>query len=125
MQRRLNYVSFLEKKKVTDEWINGGFMVLEKEFLKYISKESSCIFEREPLANAAKDEQLMVYKHNGFWQCMDTLREHEMLEKLWTQGAPWKIWKNSEKKNKPVLKDINIDLSKVGYDKDKENVLEK
>ncbi len=111
--------SFLEKKKVTDEWINGGFMVLEKDFLKYLSVDSSCVFEKEPLFNAAKDEQLMVYKHNGFWQCMDTLREHEKLEELWKKGAPWKVWKDDERKFQPAVKDVSLDLNKVDHDREK------
>jgi glucose-1-phosphate cytidylyltransferase len=100
--------SFLEKKKITDDWINGGFFVLEKDFLKYLSLDDSCVLEQEPLRLAAKDSELMVYKHFGFWQCMDTLREHEKLEELWKGGAPWKIWHDSEKIYKPAVKDTSV-----------------
>jgi glucose-1-phosphate cytidylyltransferase len=97
--------SFLEKKKLTDEWINGGFFVLEKDFIKYLSIDENCVLEQEPLRNAARDSALMIYKHFGFWQCMDTMREHEKLEELWKVGAPWKIWRDSEKIYKPAVKD--------------------
>lgn len=86
--------SFLEKQTAQNGWINGGFFILEKEFLKYLSTEEECVLEQAPLTNVAHDGQLMIYKHNGFWQCMDTIREHEKLEALWQQGAPWKIWKD-------------------------------
>ncbi|MBT3581447.1 glucose-1-phosphate cytidylyltransferase [bacterium] len=83
---------FVEKKDFGDSWINGGFFVLNKEFLKYLSTDSKCVLEKQPLSLAAKDGNLMVYKHAGFWQCMDTLRDHESLQKLWKIGAPWKVW---------------------------------
>lgn len=98
-------MSFLEKKTVSDEWINGGFFVLEHDFLKYVSIDINCIFEQHPLTNAAQDGQLMVYKHSGFWQCMDTLREKELLEKLWDTNAPWKVWADKEKVFKPAFKE--------------------
>ena len=85
--------SFAEKKLIKDEWINGGFFVLEREFLKYLSTDSKCVLEKDPLFNCANDSQLMIYKHKGFWQCMDTFREQQMLEKMWQNGAPWKVWK--------------------------------
>lgn len=106
--------SFLEKKQISDEWINGGFFVLEREFLKYLSIDSNCILEQNPMFNVAKDEQLMVYKHTGFWQCMDTLREHELLEKMWTTTAPWKVWKDKNKSfipaklNNEKLKQVSL-----------------
>ncbi|MFH1644761.1 MAG: glucose-1-phosphate cytidylyltransferase [bacterium] len=84
--------SFAEKKLIEDEWINGGFMILEKDFLKYLSTNSKCVLEKDPLFNCANDGQLMIYKHKGFWQCMDTYREQQMLEEMWKNGAPWKIW---------------------------------
>ena len=88
-------VDFLEKQQINESWINGGFFVLEKDFFNYISIESSCVLEKTPLQNLALDKELMIYKHNGFWQCMDTIREHELLETLWTTTAPWKTWNNS------------------------------
>ncbi len=85
-----NVRSFREKKTVDMGWINGGFMVLDHKVLDYIDGDSTT-FEREPLERIAKLNQLMCYKHRGFWQCMDTLRDKEKLEKLWTSGdAPWK-----------------------------------
>ncbi|MFH0898464.1 MAG: glucose-1-phosphate cytidylyltransferase [bacterium] len=86
-------VSFAEKSIIEDEWINGGFFACQKDFLhNYLSVDSGCTLEQEPLRQAAHDGQLMVYKHRGFWQCMDTLREQQKLEELWQKGAPWKLW---------------------------------
>ena len=74
-------------------WINGGFMVLEPEVIDYIDGDDT-MFEREPLERLANEGQLACYKHKGFWQCMDTLRDKEKLEKLIsTNKAPWVIWK--------------------------------
>lgn len=67
-------------------------MVCQPEFFDYIEGDST-VLERAPLENVAKDGQLMAYKHEGFWQCMDTVREKDQLEKLWASGqAPWKVW---------------------------------
>lgn len=83
---------FKEKSKEDGGWINGGFMVLEPGIMDYISDDSS-IFEKEPLETVATEGQLMAFHHDGFWQCMDTMRDKELLEKLWKEGnAPWKIW---------------------------------
>jgi len=83
---------FIEKPQIGEGWINGGFFVLEPEALNYISGDDS-IFEREPLERLAKDGQLVAYRHAGFWQCMDTLRDVRFLESLWENGqAPWKVW---------------------------------
>ncbi len=84
--------SFAEKKKINDEWINGGFFVCEREFLKYLSPQDDCVLEQDPLKKAAIDSELMMYKHSGFWQCMDTYREHQVLEEVWKTHAPWKVW---------------------------------
>lgn len=88
-----NYIaSFREKSKADSGWINGGFMVLEPAVLNYI-KDDTIMFEREPLEKLANDGQLVCFKHCGFWQCMDTLRDKNRLEKLWESGnAPWKVW---------------------------------
>lgn len=84
--------SFREKSKTDVGFINGGFMVLEPEIFKYIEGDSTT-FEREPLETIANEGQLMAYKHSGFWQCMDTMRDKEKLEELWAKGtAPWKVW---------------------------------
>lgn len=85
-------ISFKEKDSKDAGWINGGFMVLNPKIFDYIAGDIT-IFEREPLETLALDGELMCYKHNGFWQCMDTLRDKEKLEKLWGQGcAPWQVW---------------------------------
>lgn len=83
---------FAEKAKEDGGWINGGFMVLEPEVFSYIEGDST-FFEREPLEHLAKDGQLSAYKHDGFWKCMDTLRDKEALDFLWNSGqAAWKRW---------------------------------
>lgn len=84
---------FDEKPQAGEGWINGAFFVLEPEIFDYIEGDSTQ-FEKEPLSNLAKDGQLMAYKHTGFWQCMDTIRDKKLLEKIWESGkAPWKNWK--------------------------------
>lgn len=83
---------FREKSQVDVGWINAGFMVLEPKVIDYIA-DDTIMFERAPLEKIALDGELMCYKHKGFWQCMDTLRDKEKLEKLWVSGeAPWKKW---------------------------------
>ncbi len=86
-------ISGFEEKAIEDGgWINGGFMVLEKDVLNYIEGDS-IMFEREPLETLAKEGELSAYKHDGFWQCMDTLRDKEKLESLWNGNeAPWRKW---------------------------------
>jgi len=84
--------SFKEKSKEDGGWINGGFMVLNPEIFDYIEGDET-ILERYPLETLASLGQLKAYKHHGFWQCMDTLRDKELLEKHWAKNeAPWKIW---------------------------------
>ena len=83
---------FSEKPQIGEGWINGGFMVVEPEVLKYI-KTDDTNFERDVLERLAAKGQLAAYRHEGFWQCMDTLRDVRTLETLWNAGkAPWKIW---------------------------------
>lgn len=85
--------SFQEKPKGDGAWINGGFFVCEPEVFDYIRKGDETVWERDPLESLARDGQLGAYKHEGFWQPMDTLRDKNELEKLWAGGnAPWKIW---------------------------------
>lgn len=87
-------MAFREKKVVDSGWINAGFMVLDKKVLDYV-KDDSVMFENEPLERLANERQLMCYKHDDFWQCMDTLRDKETLEKLWaSKQAPWKLWQD-------------------------------
>ena len=83
---------FEEKPQTGEGWINGGFFVLEPAALDYIDGDET-IFERGPLERLARDGQLMAYRHDGFFQPMDTLREKHLLESLWQSGqAPWKVW---------------------------------
>lgn len=84
--------NFREKKKEDEGWINAGFMVVEPQMLDLIEGDDT-VFEKYPMEEAARRGELNAYKHHGFWQCMDTLREKNMLEALWQSGqAPWKIW---------------------------------
>lgn len=81
--------SFKEKPQVNQGWINGGFFVLDPKVFDYIEGDST-IFEREPLETLARQSQLATYKHEGFWQCMDTVRDRDFLNNLWDTGnAPW------------------------------------
>jgi glucose-1-phosphate cytidylyltransferase len=83
---------FSEKPQADAGWINGGFFVFEPEFLDYLDDDAT-ILERRPLEALAEDGQLMAFRHEGFWQPMDTLREKRLLEALWDEGsAPWKVW---------------------------------
>ncbi len=83
---------FIEKPKGDGSWINAGFFVLKKEVLDYIDGDG-CIWERTPLERLAQENQLRSYKHQGFWQAMDTLRDKNLLNDAWNKGsAPWKIW---------------------------------
>lgn len=85
--------SFMEKPKGEESWINGGFFVCEPKVFDYIKDGDSTIFERAPLENLAKDNQLNAYKHNGFWRPMDTLRDKNDLTEMWlNDSAPWAIW---------------------------------
>lgn len=84
--------SFREKSEHDIGWINAGFMVLEPKVLDYI-KDDTVMFEREPMEKIAAEGEMVCYKHYGFWQCMDTVRDKERLEKAWATGnAPWKVW---------------------------------
>ena len=85
-------VSFKEKNQDSKDWINGGFFILEPEALAFIEDEAT-MFEQQPLERLAREGQLMAWRHEGFWQCMDTLRDLRLLNKLWDEDkAPWKIW---------------------------------
>lgn len=84
--------SFKEKSIEEGGWVNGGFMVLEKEVFDYLIDDDT-VLEKDPLMTLASQGKLSSFKHNGFWQCMDTLRDKEYLEKMWKSGdAPWKNW---------------------------------
>jgi glucose-1-phosphate cytidylyltransferase len=84
--------TFTEKPQIGEGWINGGFMVFEPGIFGYLDGDQS-ILETDALERLAADSQLASYRHESFWQCMDTLRDKRLLESLWQQGqAPWKVW---------------------------------
>jgi len=84
-------VTFQEKPRITQGWINGGYFIIEPSFFDLIDNDDT-ILEREPLERAAELGELMAYHHDGFWQCMDTKRDRESLEELWATGnAPWQV----------------------------------
>jgi glucose-1-phosphate cytidylyltransferase len=86
--------AFNEKPQASGGWINGGFFVLEPAVFDYIEGDKTP-FERTPLDTLAKEGELMAYRHDGFWQPMDTLREKHLLDSLWESGqAPWKVWQD-------------------------------
>lgn len=87
------YVNYFKEKNNLDEgWINGGFFVIEPKFFKYL-KNDQTFLEREPFEKLTKKKELVAFKHKGFWQCMDTKRDKDFLENVWTSGkAPWKLW---------------------------------
>ena len=89
-----NINAFREKNDDDGSLINGGFMVMEPGVFDYIEGDAT-VFEKKPLEDLARDGQLMAYKHNGFWKCMDTQRDKMQLEEMWSKGeAPWKVWEN-------------------------------
>lgn len=89
--RKDNSISkFIEKPK-EENWINGGFFVCENKVLDYIDGDKT-IFERKPLENLANNNELNAYKHDGFWKCMDSLSDKNILEKFWNNDPKWKLW---------------------------------
>jgi glucose-1-phosphate cytidylyltransferase len=84
-------LGFREKSNEDGGYINGGFFVIEPEAIDYIDGDETS-WEREPLEAIADKGKLAAYRHPGFWQNMDTLRDKQILEKMWTEGAPWKVW---------------------------------
>ena len=93
IDRKDTVKSFLEKPKGEGSWINAGFFILEPDIFQYITSGDASVWERSPLEGLAGDRQLGVYKHYGFWKCMDTLRDKLELEKVVEEGnAPWMIW---------------------------------
>lgn len=85
-------LKFDEKPQLSTGHINGGFFVFRRDFLRYLRAAENCDLEFGALQKVAKAGQLRAYKHDGFWQCMDTPRERDHLNKLWKKGAPWKSW---------------------------------
>ena len=87
--------SFAEKPQVSTGRINGGFIVMRREFIdRYLSSDDSLVLEREPMTRCARDGEMVSFNHGGYWQPMDTQREYALLNELWESGkAPWKVWK--------------------------------
>ena len=83
---------FQEKPDLREAWVNGGYFLFRRGFLGYLSEDESCVLERTPLVKLAKDGQLAIVRHRGYWACMDTQRDYEQLNQLWATGeAPWKV----------------------------------
>ena len=86
-------LNFHEKPQTKSDLINGGYFVFDKSFFDYLTNDDMCILEKEPLEKMVTDGELMLYPHEGFWQCVDTYRELELLNMLWKQhNSPWKCW---------------------------------
>ena len=86
---------FSEKPKISGDegLISGGFFVFKRDFFRYVWEGDDCVLEREPMEKLAADGELMIYRHNGFWQCLDTFREKQLLNEMWNSGqARWKVW---------------------------------
>jgi glucose-1-phosphate cytidylyltransferase len=85
-------VEFAEKPEFADNWINGGYFFFKRDILQYLKEDQGCVLEQEPLVNLARDRQLSICKHRGFWYAMDTQRDRDHLNKLWEAGsAPWDV----------------------------------
>lgn len=99
-------VDFAEKPDFRDSWINGGYFFFTRDMLRYLRKDDDCVLEKTPLADLARDRQLAIWKHRGFWYAMDTQRDREHLDELWKSGAPpWCAPFSRE--NRPVRGDHN------------------
>jgi len=85
---------FNEKPQTRGDYINGGFMVVNMEFVhEYLADDVDLVLEQEPMRKAARDRQMGAFCHEGFWQCIDTARERNLIERVWNSGrAPWKVW---------------------------------
>lgn len=84
---------FTEKPQAREGRVSGGYFVLDRAVLDYLSDDDGCVFEREPLSRLAQDGELRMYQHDGFWQCMDTKRDLDLLTEMWDSGqAPWACW---------------------------------
>ncbi len=85
-------ICFEEKPEFSEEWINGGFFFFRRDFLAWLEDDESCVLEKKPLARLAEDRELSIYKHRGFWACMDTQRDRDQLNAIWAAGqAPWLV----------------------------------
>ena len=85
-----NVTQFEEKPQIGEGWINGGFFVIEPDFFNFIDGDDTFL-EREPLEQVVEKNELFAYKHNGFWQCMDTKRDRDFLEEVYSKGPPWQL----------------------------------
>lgn len=86
-------VEFSEKPLEQDDLINGGFFIFNRAFFDYLDDDEGCVLEKSPMEKLSNDNELMVYRHDGFWQCMDTYRDAQLLNSLWnTPKPPWKKW---------------------------------
>ncbi len=91
-EEKTHVSGFREKSKADTNWINAGFMVMEHKVFDYLDGDG-CVLERRPMERLAEENKLGVYRHYGFWQCMDTLRDKTLLEELLKNGeAPWRVW---------------------------------
>ena len=86
-------VGFTEKPQIGEGWINGGFFIFEPRVFDYLDGDATNL-EADALPRLAADRQMAAYQHEGFWQCMDTLREKQLLEALWLNDKPWKVWES-------------------------------
>jgi glucose-1-phosphate cytidylyltransferase len=90
-------LEFEEKPEFSEKWINGGYFFFRREFMNYLSSDDSCVLEQTPIVRLAADGQLSLFKHRGFWHCMDSQRDYESLNSLWQSGsAPWKSSSRSD-----------------------------
>ena len=88
--------TFSEKPQVEEAYISGGFMVCDYRIFGYLERSPEVMFEREPIADLVRDGELNSYRHEGFWQSMDTYQEAQYLNRLWQTGAaPWKVWSDT------------------------------
>jgi len=93
--REESVIGFREKSKEDGGWINAGFMIAEPQLFDYLRADEACVLEQSPMEALAREGRLGVYKHRGFWQCMDTRRDHDQLEAIWNRGNP--PWSRGEK----------------------------
>ena len=99
-------VEFAEKPDFTENWINGGYFFFKREVLEYLSEDEGCVLEKDPLVRLARDRELSICRHRGFWYAMDTQRDREYLDELWKSGkAPWRITQSFSYPLVPALAD--------------------
>lgn len=90
-------VTMFNEKPISQDYVNGGFFVFEKEIFNYLSDDEQCVLEKIPLERLAQENQLAIYRHDGFWQCMDTYRDYEILNKMLINNqTPWMIWRKGQ-----------------------------